>query len=143
MVRLDPKHRSCNGCCLGWAHPFVWLLTFAAGNSFLQPPTGSPRGHPQKRAGHSLLDSQNSVEIKRAILRCSTHDSDNIDLRNGMMNARANIAEGQSPGAGLESAYDQADAAYADLIVTSVDNQGIALGEEVWSCACGLLWRAC
>lgn len=143
MLRLGPKHRSCNGCCLGWSHPFVWLLTFAAGNSFLQPPTRSPRGHPQKRAGLSLLDSQDSMERKREILRCTTQGSDDIDLRNGMMNARANLAEGRSPGAGLESAYDQADAAYADLIVTSVDNQGIALGEEVCSCATGLLWMAC
>lgn len=48
-----------------------------------------------------------------------------------MKNARANLAEGRSPGAGLESAYDQADAAFADLIVTSVDERGINLEDQV------------
>ncbi|CAN0035693.1 unnamed protein product [Ectocarpus sp. 13 AM-2016] len=38
--------------------------------------------------------------------------------------------EGTSPGAGLESAFDQADAAFADLIVTSVDDQGVTLDDE-------------
>lgn len=41
------------------------------------------------------------------------------------------IATGTSPGAGLESAFDQADAAFADLIVTSIDSQGIGLDDEV------------
>lgn len=40
---------------------------------------------------------------------------------------------GTSPGAGLESAFDQADAAFADLIVTSVDSQGVDLDDEVGS----------
>ena len=48
-----------------------------------------------------------------------------------MANARANLAEGRSPGAGLESAFDQADAAFADLIVTSVDDQGVTLDDQV------------
>lgn len=39
--------------------------------------------------------------------------------------------QGTSPGAGLESAFDQADAAFADLIVTSVDSQGVSLEDEV------------
>lgn len=48
-----------------------------------------------------------------------------------MANARVNMAEGRSPGAGLESAFDQAEAAFADLIVTSVDDQGITLDDQV------------
>ncbi|CAM9167010.1 unnamed protein product [Hapterophycus canaliculatus] len=47
-----------------------------------------------------------------------------------MQNARANLAAGTSPGAGLESAFDQADAAFADLIVTSIDDQGVTLNDE-------------
>ena len=54
-----------------------------------------------------------------------------IDLNKAMTNARVNLAEGRSPGAGLESAFDQADAAFADLIVTSVDDQGLNLDDEV------------
>lgn len=65
-------------------------------------------------------------------LRCRGRDGD-IDLERAIENARANLAAGKSPGAGLESAYDQADAAFADLIVTSVDDQGITLEEKVWS----------
>ncbi|CAM9176668.1 unnamed protein product [Pylaiella littoralis] len=53
-----------------------------------------------------------------------------IDLNSAMANARANLAAGTSPGAGLESAFDQADAAFADLIVTSIDSQGIGLDDE-------------
>ncbi|CAM9804993.1 unnamed protein product [Ectocarpus fasciculatus] len=56
--------------------------------------------------------------------------SDDIDLSSAMANARANLAAGTSPGAGLESAFDQADAAFADLIVTSVDDQGVTLDDE-------------
>lgn len=58
-------------------------------------------------------------------------ESGDIDLNEAMANARANLAEGRSPGAGLESAFDQADAAFADLIVTSVDDQGVTLEDEV------------
>ena len=54
-----------------------------------------------------------------------------IDLNKAIANARTNLAEGRSPGAGLESAFDQADAAFADLIVTSVDQQGLNLDDEV------------
>lgn len=58
-------------------------------------------------------------------------ERDGIDLDAAMANARANLAEGKSPGAGLDSAFDQADAAFADLIVTSVDDQGVTLDDQV------------
>ena len=61
---------------------------------------------------------------------CRSTGSD-IDLDTAMANARVNMAEGRSPGAGLESAFDQAEAAFADLIVTSVDDQGITLDDQV------------
>lgn len=69
-------------------------------------------------------------------MRAATQGADNIDLERAMKNARANLKEGRSPGAGLESAFDQADAAFADLIVTSVDDQGITLDDEVGVYGC-------
>lgn len=64
-------------------------------------------------------------------LAAAQEEAGDIDLEQAMKNARANLKEGRSPGAGLESAFDQADAAFADLIVTSVDDQGIVLDDEV------------
>lgn len=72
--------------------------------------------------------------VMRRFTARSSHNGvvdDDIDLDTAMSNARANLAEGRSPGAGLKSAYDQADAAFADLIVTSVDDQGVSLEENV------------
>lgn len=63
-------------------------------------------------------------------LSSRSRDGD-IDLNKAIANARTNLAEGRSPGAGLESAFDQADAAFADLVVTSVDQQGLNLDDEV------------
>jgi len=42
-----------------------------------------------------------------------------------MSNARENAKQGLSPGAGLATADEQSDAAYADLINTSMDQKGI------------------
>lgn len=70
------------------------------------------------------------------VVRAATQGADDIDLERAMENARANLKEGRSPGAGLESAFDQADAAFADLIVTSVDDQGITLDDEVGVYGC-------
>jgi hypothetical protein len=50
----------------------------------------------------------------------SLHSARDIDLEKGLINARQNIDRGESPGAGLPTAYEQSDAAYADLILTSV-----------------------
>jgi hypothetical protein len=47
-------------------------------------------------------------------------DSGDINLEAALANARANLEAGVSPGAGLATADEQADAAYADLILTSV-----------------------
>ncbi|CAM9196580.1 unnamed protein product [Ectocarpus sp. 6 AP-2014] len=66
----------------------------------------------------------------RTLKNGAADSSDDIDLSSAMANARANLAAGTSPGAGLESAFDQADAAFADLIVTSVDDQGVTLDDE-------------
>ncbi|CAM9329820.1 unnamed protein product [Choristocarpus tenellus] len=62
-------------------------------------------------------------------LLASGRDGD-IDLKKAISDARNNLAEGTSPGAGLEDPFAQADAAYADLIVTSIDSQGLDLSEE-------------
>lgn len=87
----------------------------------------SQSGFPQKS-----LERANSI-----LLRPAGDDTDDIDLETAMANARENLALGKSPGAGLESAFDQADAAYADLIVTSVDDQGITLDAQVKYLAAG------
>jgi hypothetical protein len=47
-------------------------------------------------------------------------NSGDINLESALANARANLEAGVSPGAGLATADEQADAAYADLILTSV-----------------------
>lgn len=52
-------------------------------------------------------------------------------LLSTLISCTYSIVTGTSPGAGLESAFDQADAAFADLIVTSIDSQGIGLDDEV------------
>lgn len=81
---------------------------------------------------HSLFIDGTRVDNHRSgALSATCGGSDDIDLEKAMANARVNLAEGKSPGAGLDSAFDQADAAFADLIVTSVDDQGIDLDEEV------------
>ncbi|KAG5188825.1 hypothetical protein JKP88DRAFT_25051 [Tribonema minus] len=53
-----------------------------------------------------------------------------IELAKALDNARRNLEEGKSPGAGLATAEEQADAAYADLILTSVDQKHLSLGDE-------------
>eukprot|EP00597_Dinobryon_sp_UTEXLB2267_P006830 CAMPEP_0170096892 /NCGR_PEP_ID=MMETSP0019_2-20121128/28874_1 /TAXON_ID=98059 /ORGANISM="Dinobryon sp., Strain UTEXLB2267" /LENGTH=98 /DNA_ID=CAMNT_0010319005 /DNA_START=584 /DNA_END=880 /DNA_ORIENTATION=+ len=42
-----------------------------------------------------------------------------------MKDARNNLLNKSSPGAGLDTADEQSDAAYADLINTSMDQRGI------------------
>ena len=58
-------------------------------------------------------------------LECS-NSADDKDLNLSMQAARDNAARASSPGAGLD-AFDAADAAYADLINTSIDQRNITL----------------
>ncbi|CAM9741290.1 unnamed protein product, partial [Heterosigma akashiwo] len=51
-------------------------------------------------------------------------------LQAAMENARKNQEAGYSPGAGLKTADEQSDAAYADLINTCIDQQGISLSSD-------------
>ena len=44
------------------------------------------------------------------------------NLKSALNNARTNLDEQTSPGAGLESAEEQAEAAFADLLLTSLDD---------------------
>jgi hypothetical protein len=46
-------------------------------------------------------------------------------IRRAMANARKNTVSNSSPGAGLATADEQSDAAYADLINTSMDQRGL------------------
>ena len=52
------------------------------------------------------------------------------DTAKAMAAARQCAAKGLSPGAGLETADEQSDAAYADLINTSIDQRGIELSQK-------------
>ena len=55
----------------------------------------------------------------------SSKSEKQIELEKAMSNARENAKKGLSPGAGLATADEQSDAAYADLINTSMDQRGI------------------
>lgn len=57
-------------------------------------------------------------------------ETDAEDIRQALENARKCAASGLSPGAGLATADEQSDAAYADLINTSVDQRNISLTDE-------------
>jgi len=52
----------------------------------------------------------------------SSHEGSAEALRQSMAHARKNLADGTSPGAGLESSEEQAAAAFADMLVVSSDN---------------------
>lgn len=57
-------------------------------------------------------------------------DEDVAATAQAMTNARNCESAGLSPGAGLATADEQADAAYADLINTSMDQRGLELSED-------------
>lgn len=59
------------------------------------------------------------------VLYLSSKSNENDDLWKSMENARRCESQGLSPGAGLLTADEQSDAAYADLINTSMDQRGI------------------
>lgn len=61
----------------------------------------------------------------------SSENSESVsDLKAAMDKARMCQANNLSPGAGLLTADEQSDAAYADLINTSMDQRGEALSDE-------------
>ena len=67
---------------------------------------------------------------------CSSDDKEQLSewesIREAMKNARKSNSQGLSPGAQLLTADEQSDAAYADLINTSMDQRGIdELSREV------------
>eukprot|EP00904_Undaria_pinnatifida_P001498 jgi/Undpi1/11349/HiC_scaffold_30.g13646.m1 len=118
-------------------------------NGILRQPTassgglsGATNGAPEKAAtaagrtgrrlfaGGNVSSSDSSSSNGNSRSSNTSGNDDDIDLDMAIANARADLAEGRSPGAGLESAFDQADAAFADLIVTSVDDQGVTLDDQ-------------
>lgn len=61
----------------------------------------------------------------------SSENSENVsDLKAAMDKARMCQSNNLSPGAGLLTADEQSDAAFADLINTSMDQRGEALSDE-------------
>lgn len=65
------------------------------------------------------------IQYKKAIVLNLSEDSKDVKLTESMKNARECESKGLSPGAGLATADEQSDAAYADLINTSIDQRGI------------------
>ena len=61
---------------------------------------------------------QQSLRMQMTVL-----DGDDDSIVRAMKNARDNEGSGTSPGAGLPTAEEQAEAAYADLINTSMDQR--------------------
>ncbi|CAN0306291.1 unnamed protein product [Discosporangium mesarthrocarpum] len=103
-------------------------LTLIGSDSFVVTPCYVSRQTARDHQHFSLnKKAQTSLGGRESRLRCGDGD---IDLNKAIANARSNLAEGKSPGAGLDNAFDQADAAYADLLVTSMDDQGLELDEE-------------
>lgn len=103
----------------------------------LDQQAANPKWKPySRRESHQLFRLRRQFEtvesIQQPLLpRYAMGDDDTtIDLEGAMAAARRNLEERKSPGAGLESAYDQATAAFADLILTSVDDQGVSLDTE-------------
>lgn len=121
--------------------PRIPLTALSDGLSAVSQRFQHQRRRSQDREGRNGFYTRVVVRISSAISSKPSPDDDDIDLTTAMANARANLAAGRSPGAGLDSAFDQADAAFADLIVTSVDDQDITLDDEVRPCDWG--WRPC
>lgn len=65
---------------------------------------------------------QQSLRMQMMMMM-SVRDGDDDSIVRAMKNARDNEGSGTSPGAGLPTADEQADAAYADLINTSMDQR--------------------
>ena len=73
-----------------------------------------------------------SFSIAKYSLKLSSTSNEKMiseNLKSAMMNARKNQISNKSPGSGLGTADEQSDAAYADLINTSIDYQGKELSE--------------
>lgn len=69
--------------------------------------------------------------MSKVVMMSSPEEGGKEDLKKAMLNARKNLESNSSPGAGLATADEQSDAAYADLINTSMDQRGLeGLSEE-------------
>ncbi len=75
------------------------------------------------------VKSESDLECESDDLECGFEGGVEATAK-AMAVARDCEAAGLSPGAGLATAEEQADAAYADLINTSLDQRGIELSSE-------------
>lgn len=64
-----------------------------------------------------------SCQMSKVVMMSSPEEGGKEDLKKAMLNARKNLESNSSPGAGLATADEQSDAAYADLINTSMDQR--------------------
>lgn len=89
-----------------------------------------PRGGKLKIYYRPFTRTTNTLNMKSSNSIDGKSDED-IKLSNSMKQARECETKGLSPGGGLATAEEQSDAAYADLINTSIDQRGIdALSED-------------
>jgi len=58
------------------------------------------------------------------LLFCDSTSDEDKEMQKALQNARDCVAKGVSPGAGLD-AFESADAAYADLILTSMEQRNV------------------
>lgn len=70
-----------------------------------------------------VTSDQRQQSLRMQMMMMSVRDGDDDIIVRAMKNARDNEGSGTSPGAGLPTADEQADAAYADLINTSMDQR--------------------
>ena len=95
------------------------LLIIAIVNGFKTLPLMSP----QARFAKTLLAAEQNGSN-------SNSKSNNKNMDKAMSAAKECERNGLSPGAGLPTAEEQAEAAYADLIKTSVSQRGISLSDS-------------
>mmetsp|Transcript_29238 Transcript_29238/g.49070 ORF Transcript_29238/g.49070 Transcript_29238/m.49070 type:complete len:164 (-) Transcript_29238:1284-1775(-) len=99
---------------------YIFLLTAVLCNSY-------KRNYPclnwKQSARHRLRPLPTSTGESSDLNQLDDLEKENT--RVAMENARKSYQSGLSPGAGLATADEQAEAAYADLINTSMDQRGI------------------
>eukprot|EP00667_Euglena_gracilis_P010003 EG_transcript_10180 len=106
---------------LPWDFAALGLVAIYAALAISKHVTWKPRASPSHVHLLALDEAPNGI---------SEELSGASAIQKALQDARLNLSEGKSPGAGLASAEEQAEAAYADLINTSLGFQGDLSEEE-------------
>ena len=100
------------------------LLIITIVNGFKQLPLMPP----QTRFAKTLLLAEKQQQQPQKQQKLPSNSNENID--EAILAAKECERNGLSPGAGLPTAEEQAEAAYADLINTSVAQRGLSLSDS-------------